>query len=137
MLSNRIGLVASRLRDPRPDFIDLCSLENGCLRNTKWQAKPGAILFHPVKISSRLYTLFHTLLRPFVSSIRVTDVIVSIGLPYHHYFFGKNFPYFTFGSNLRVFWTWDAWEPKLEKIAALAREAKIDILLVSSLQSSE
>jgi hypothetical protein len=64
-------------------------------------------------------------------------VVVSLGLPYRHYFFGKTFPYFTFGSKLRVLWTWDAWEPKLEVIAALAREAKINILLVSSLQSSE
>jgi hypothetical protein len=135
--SDRIALVTSRLRDYRPDFIDLRSLENACLRCTKWQARPGAILFHPVKVSTRLYTLFHTLLRPFLSGIRVGDVVVSLGLPYRHYFFGKTFPYFTFGSKLRVLWIWDAWEPRLEEIAALAREAKINILLVSSLQSSE
>ncbi|HEX4639162.1 MAG TPA: hypothetical protein VH170_06730 [Chthoniobacterales bacterium] len=135
--NSEIALVTARLRDNRPDFIDIHSLEEGCLQSTSWQRKPGAVLFHPVKISSRLYTLFHTLLRPFVSRIRINDVVVSIGLPYRHYFFGKTFPYFTFGSKLRVLWTWDAWEPKLEKIAALAREARIDILLVSSLQSSE
>jgi hypothetical protein len=135
--SDRIALVTSRLRDNRPDFIDLRSLEGGCLRSTKWQAMPGAILFRPVKISSRLYALFHTLLRPFLSRIRVADVVVSIGLPYRHYFFGKTFPYFTFDSKLRVLWIWDAWEPRLTEIAALAREAKIDMLLVSSLQASE
>jgi len=135
--SDRITLVTSRLRDPRPDFVDLRSLEKGCLRSAKWKEKPGAVLFQPVKISSRFYTLLHTLLRPFLSGIRRNDVVVSIGLPYRHYFFGKTFPYFTFGSKIRVLWTWDAWEPKLKRIAALGREAKIDILLVSSLQSSE
>jgi hypothetical protein len=64
-------------------------------------------------------------------------VVVSIGLAYRHYLFGKTFPYFTFGSKLRVLWIWDAWEPRLKEIAELAREAKIDILLVSSLQASE
>ncbi|HST31161.1 MAG TPA: hypothetical protein VLK27_10035 [Chthoniobacterales bacterium] len=64
-------------------------------------------------------------------------MVVSIGLPYRHYLFGKTFPYFTLGSKLRVLWIWDAWEPRLEGIAALAREARIDVLLVSSLQSSE
>lgn len=135
--SDRITLVTSRLMDNRPDFVDIRSLEQACLRSTRWQVRPGAFLFHPVKISTRLYTLFHTLLRPFLSRIRVTDVVVSLGLPYRHYFFGKTFPYFTFGSKLRVLWIWDAWEPRLEEIAALAREAKINILLVSSLQSSE
>ena len=123
--------------DNRPEFVDIRALERACLECTKWRAKPGALLFHPVKVSSRLYTLFHTLLRPFLSGIRVADVVVSIGLPYRHYFFGKTFPYFTFGSKLRVLWIWDAWEPRLEEIAALVREAKIDVLLVSSLQSSE
>lgn len=123
--------------DARPDFDDIRALERACLQCTKWQARPGAVLFHPVKISSRLYTLFHTLLRPFLSRIHLDDVVLSIGLPYRHYFFGKTFPYFTFGSKLRVLWVWDAWEPKLEGIAALAREAKLDLLLVSSLQSSE
>ena len=123
--------------DDRPDFVDIRYLERACLRCTNWQEKFGAILFHPVKISSRLYTLFHTLLRPFVSKIRLGDVVVSLGLPYRHYLFGKTFPYFTFGSTLRVLWIWDAWEPKLEQIAALAREARINILLVSSLQSSK
>lgn len=132
-----ISLITSRIMDNRPDVVDLRAVEQACLQFTKWQARPGAILFHPVKISSRLYTLLHTLLRPFLSGVRIADVVVSLGLPYRHYFFGKTFPYFTFGSKLRVLWTWDAWEPKLEEIAALAREAKIDILLVSSLQSSE
>lgn len=135
--SDQIALVTSRLRDNRPDFDDIRAIEQACLRCTGWRARPGAILFHPVKVSSRLYTLFHTLLRPFLSRICIPDVVVSIGLPYRHYFFGKTFPYFTLGSKLRVLWTWDAWEPKLEGIAALAREAKIDVLLVSSWQSSE
>lgn len=134
--SDRIALVTSRLMEDRHDFIDLRSLEEGCLRYTKWEAKPGPVLFRPVKVSSRLYASLDTVLRPFVSKIRLSDVVVSLGLPYRHYFFGKTFPYFTLGSKLRVLWTWDAWEPKLEYIAALARDAKIDLLLVSSLQSS-
>ena len=119
--SDRITLVTSRLMDSRPDFDDVRALERGCLKSTNWKSKPGAFLFHPVKVSTRLYTLFHSLLRPFVSKIRLADVVVSIGLPYRHYFFGKTFPYFTFGSNLRVLWIWDAWEPRLGEIAALAR----------------
>jgi hypothetical protein len=135
--SDRITLVTSRLMDNRPDFVDIRALERACLECTKWEAKRGALLFHPVKVSSRLYTLFHTVLRPFLSRIHRPGVVLSIGLPYRHYFFGKTFPYFTLGSKLRVLWIWDAWEPRLEGIAALAREAKIDILLVSSLQASE
>ena len=135
--SHRITLITSRLMDNRPEFDDIRALERACLECTKWQAKPGALLFHPVKVSSRLYTLFHTVLRPLLSRICRADVVVSIGLAYRHYLFGKTFPHFTFGSTLRVLWIWDAWEPRLQEIAALAREAKIDILLVSSSQSSE
>ena len=135
--TDRITLIASRLMDERPEFDDIRALERACLKCSKWQAKPGALLFHPVKISSRLYTFLHTLLRPLLSHICRSEVVVSIGLAYRHYLFGKTFPYFTFGSKLRVLWIWDAWEPRLEEIAALAREAKIDILLVSSLQASE
>ena len=135
-LSGRIALIRSRLTENRHDFIDLRSLEMGCLRSTRWQAKSGPILFRPVKISTRIYALLHALLRPFVSKIQLSDVVLSLGLPYRHYFFGKTFPYFAFGSNLRVLWIWDAWEPRLKEIAALAQEAQLDLLLVSSLQSS-
>lgn len=123
--------------DARPDFDDIRALEQACLKSTHWQAKPGALLFHPVKISTRLYTILHTVLRPILSSIHIDEVVVSIGLPYRHYFFGKTFPYFTLASKLRVLWIWDAWEPRLQQIAALAKEAKIDVLLVSSMQSTE
>lgn len=133
----RVTLVTSRLRDARPDFDDIRALEAGCLKSTDWRAKPGPLLFHPVKISTRLYTLLHTVLRPILSRVHIDDVVVSIGLPYRHYFFGKTFPYFTLASKLRVLWIWDAWEPRLKEIAALAREAKIDVLLVSSMQSTE
>lgn len=134
---NRIALVTSRLREKRHDFLDIQSLERACLQSKEWQARRGPVLFRPVKISSRLYTLFHILLRPFLSRIHIDDVVVSIGLPYRHYFFGKTFPYFAVASRLRVLWIWDAWEPRLEEIAALAREARIDILLVSSLRSTQ
>jgi hypothetical protein len=135
--SDPIALITSRLMDSRPEFDDIRALERACLECSKWKARAGAILFSPVKLSSRFYTLLHTVLRPFLSRIRLADVVLSLGLPYRHYFFGKTFPYFTLGSKLRVLWIWDAWEPRLEDIAALAREAQINILLVSSWQSSE
>ena len=135
--ADRITLIASRLMDKRPEFDDIRALERACLECSKWQTKPGALLFHPVKISSRFYTLLHTVLRPLLSHIRRSEVFVSIGLAYRHYLLGKTFPYFTFGSKLRVLWVWDAWEPRLKEIAELACDAKIDVLLVSSLQASE
>src|SRR5215468_7731392 len=102
--SEQISLITSRLEDNRPDFDDIRALEKACLQSSKWRPKPGAILFHPVKVSSRFYTLLHAGLGFLLAGIRVADVAVSLGLPYRHYFFGKTFPYFTFGSNLRVLW---------------------------------
>src|SRR6187399_643380 len=109
-MEGRTALVVSRFRDKRPDILILQNFEKNCLACGTWDSVAGPILFAPTKLSTRLYTTLHLLLRPLLERIRSQRVIVSLGLPYRHYLLGKTFPHFALHSPLRVLWTYDAWE---------------------------
>ncbi len=130
-------LVTSRFRDDRPDILLLQSLEQACLRSSNWKGREGPLLFPPTKISTRIYTILQTALRPLLRRRRVDCVFLSLGLPYRHYFFGKTFPFFGFDSTLRVLWTYDVWPGHVDSLLRIVREARIDLLLVSSQQGAE
>jgi hypothetical protein len=57
-------------------------------------------------------------------------------MPYRHYLFGKTFPHFALKTPLRVLWTYDVWEPRFDEIAGIVREARIDLLLLTSQQAT-
>jgi hypothetical protein len=132
-----ITLVTSRFCDARPDLVVLHELEEDCLAHSTWKARRGPLLFPPVKVSTRFFTFLHSCLRPLLRGIETNRAVISLGLPYRHYFFGKTFPHFTFGARLRVLWLFDVWQPRFAEIAALVLEAQIDVLLVSSAQATE
>jgi hypothetical protein len=133
----RPALVVSRFRDPRPDILLLERMEQACLACGSWKAVYGPVLFRPLSVSTRLFTGLHSLLRPVLRRVELADVIISLGLPYRHYFFGKTFPYFTADARLRVLWSYDIWEPRFEEIAAMVREARINLFLISSRQAAQ
>ena len=131
-----IDLVLSRFRDPRPDILLLMAFEKDCLRASTWTPCHGPILFQPTKASTRLFTLLHLLVRRFHVS-RTDRPIVSLGLPYRHYLFGKTFPHFAASGRMRVLWSYDVWEPRFDEIAAIVRDAQVDVLLLSSYHATE
>ena len=137
MGASRITLVTSSFRDGRADLLILEQLEEACLRSGEWDSRRGPVLFAPIKVSSRFYTLLHDCIRPLARRIQTDRTVLSLGLPYRHYFFGKTFPYFTVGSRLRVFWTYDAWPARWPDILRIVNEARINLLLVSSSQAAQ
>lgn len=137
MPRTRTALIVSRFRDQRPDILNLQDFEGDCLQRSDWERREGPILFLPTKISTRWFTLRHVLLRTFSVRSQREDAVISLGLPYRHYLFGKTFPHFALRGRLRVWWTFDVWEPRFGEIEEIVREARIDLFLVSSLQAAE
>jgi glycosyltransferase involved in cell wall biosynthesis len=132
-----ITLITSRLQSKRPDLLLLRNFEKYCAENSGWKTARGGFLFSPVQISSRVYTGLHSVLQPFLKLIRKRSIVVSLGLPYQLYLYSKNFPYFTMGSNMRVLWTYDVWEPKYDEFEALVRKSGINLLMLSGKQATE
>lgn len=132
-----VDLVTSRFRDQRPDILSLMEFEEDCLKCSTWQRRKGPILFPPTKVSTRLFTLLHVIARSFAVSSKSTNAVISLGLPYRHYFFGKTFPHFAVAGGLRILWTYDVWEPRFHEIASIVRQARIGLLLISSAQATE
>jgi hypothetical protein len=132
-----ITLARSRFRDKRPDLLLLQEFEDFCATHSKWKLVNGPILFPPAKISTRLYTFLYTVSRPVLGSIRRSGAILSLGFPYRHYLFGKTFPYFDFSYETRALWTYDVWEPGFDTFERLVREAKINLLMLSSFQAAQ
>ena len=132
-----ITLARSRFHDKRPDILLLQAFEDFCATHSEWKVVNGPILFSPAKISTRLYTFLNTTLRPILGSIRRRGAILSLGLPYRHYLFGKTFPYFDLSYETRALWTYDVWEPGFNIFEQLVREAKINLLMLSSFQATQ
>jgi len=130
-------LIVSRFRDKRPDTLNLQKLEKNCLAVGSWESCHGPVLFEPTKVSTRFFAAFHVLTRTLLRLIRSKRVVISLGLPYRHYLLGKTFPHFAVEARLRVLWTYDVWEPRFEEIAALVREARVGLLLLTSRQGTE
>src|SRR4051794_2696734 len=132
MEEQRTALIVSRFRDTRPDILLLKNFEKNCLACGNWESVFGPVLFPPTKISTRFFTALHFLARPVLKRILTERAVISLGLPYRHYLFGKTFPHLAFETPLRVLWTYDVWEPRFAEIAAIVREARIGLLLISS-----
>ena len=132
-----ITLARSRFRDKRADILLLQAFEEFCATHSEWKVVNGPILFSPAKISTRLYTFLNTTLRPILGSIRKSGAILSLNFPYRHYLFGKTFPYFGLSYETRAFWTYDVWEPGFDTFERLVREAKINLLMLSSFQATQ
>jgi len=132
-----ITLARSRFRDQRPDILLLQAFEEFCATHSEWKTADGPILFPPTKVSTRLYAFLHTVSRPVLRSIGRSGAVLSLGLPYRHYLLGKTFPYFALGYETRALWTYDVWEPGFDSFEQLVREAKINLLLLSSYQATQ
>ena len=132
-----ITLITARIRSRQPDIQLLKKLELGCKRYSTWKTRSGPVLFAPRALSSRLYTLFHYLLKPSLKSYKIKGAVLSLGFPYRFYFFSKTFPYFTRDADMRVWWTQDVWQPDYPRVEKLVREGKINLLLLSSHQATE
>ena len=132
-----ITLARSRFRDKRPSILLLQAFEDFCAAHSEWKVVNGPILFPPAKISTRLYTFLNTTSRPILRSIRRSGAILSLGFPYRHYLFGKTFPYFGLSYETRALWTYDVWEPGFDAFEQLVREAKINLLMLSSFQATQ
>lgn len=133
----RTALVISRFRNRLPDTLILQNLERNCLACSSWESFRGPVLFLPTKISTRFFTALHMICRPFLRKIKRRDVVLGLGMPYRHYLLGKTFPHFAFDTPLRVLWTYDVWEPRFADVAALVQEARIGLLLLTTLQATE
>jgi glycosyltransferase involved in cell wall biosynthesis len=131
-----ITLITSRIKDKSPDIELLQRFEQYCASNSDWSEKKGAVVFNPRNIASRLYASAHTLLKPIFSKRKINGAILSLGLPYRLTLFSKTFPYYAFDCDLRVLWTYDVWEPDYDRVEKMVKEAKIDMLLLSSFQAT-
>ncbi|MBC7759122.1 MAG: hypothetical protein H7069_09710, partial [Phormidesmis sp. FL-bin-119] len=131
-----ITLITSRIRDKSPDIDLLQRFEQYCATHSSWFVKQGAIVFNPRNISSRVYAGAHTMLKPILRKRKIRGAVISLGLPYRLTLFSKTFPYFTYDCDLRVLWTYDVWEPDYNRVEKMVREAKIDLLLLSSSQAA-
>lgn len=131
-----ITLITSRIHDKSPDLALLQDFEQFCSKNSTWSVKKGAVLFSPRSISSRLYSACHTMLRPVLKKYKFSGAVVSLGLPYRKTLFSKTFPYYALDCDLRVLWTYDVWEPDFPSVELMVREAKINLLLLSSYQAT-
>ena len=132
-----ITLITSRIRNNSPDLVLLGDFEQYCAKNSRWNIKQGTVLFAPSKISTRLYTWVHRILRPILKNFKIQGAVVSLGLPYAYYLHSKSFPYYSFSCDLRVLWTYDVWEPRFKEVEDLVRKSKIQLLLLSSYQATE
>lgn len=132
-----ITLITSRIRNSSPDLVLLGEFEQYCAENSLWNIKQGAVLFAPIKISTRLYTWIHRALSPILKMFKIKGAVVSLGLPYANYLHSKSFPYFSYDCDLRVLWTYDVWEPRFKEVEQLVRKSKIQLLLLSSYQATE
>jgi len=132
-----ITLINSRIRTSSPDLMLLQDFEQYCTQNSSWNTKQGPVLFAPNSISSRFYTAIHKALKPALKAFKIPGAIVSLGLPYSIWLYGKSFPYYSFNCDLRVLWTYDVWEPKYKEVEQLVRKCKIQMLLLSSYQATE
>ena len=112
-------------------------VESWCLEQSNWNHVDGATLFPPLKISTRVYASLQRVLRPILSLPKRSGAVLSLGLPYLHYLLGKTFPHFARTYDLRVLWTYDVWEPSFPRFEHLIRTAKLDLVLLSSLQATE
>jgi hypothetical protein len=132
-----ITLARSRFRDKRADILLLQAFEDFCAAHSGWKVVNGPVLFPPAKISTRFYTLLNTTSRPILGSIRRSGAILSLGLPYRHYLFGKTFPHLSCGYETRALWTYDIWKPGFDIFEQLVREANINLLMLSSFQATQ
>ena len=132
-----ITLITARIRSRQPDIQLLQKLELSCKRYSTWKIRSGPILFAPRALSSRVYTLIHYLLKPLLRSYKIKGAVLSLGFPYRLYFFSRTFPYFTRDADMRVWWTYDVWQPDYPRVEKLVREGKINLLLLSSHQATE
>lgn len=115
----------------------LQNFEKFCSLNSNWQTKSGPSLFAPRGLSSRLYTAVHSISKPLLGNFRRGGAVISLGLPYHNYLYAKTFPHFTLGSDLKVLWTYDVWQPNYAEVEKLVRDSGINLLLLSGYQATE
>lgn len=131
-----ITLITSKIPKRSPDLELLQQFEQFCSLNSNWKTKKGPVLFSPRSISSRMYTLFHTLLHPVLRNFKKQGAVLSLGLPYPLYLYAKNFPYFSINSDLKVLWTYDVWQPVYTHFENLVRQSGVNLLLLSSREAT-
>lgn len=127
-----ITLIKSRIDSQRPDLLLLRDFEDYCAKHSNWQTVKGVRITKPLPVNTRMLTTIHSFLKPFNKLFGQKKIYLSLGLPYRIYLFSKNFPYFSSSRTLKILWTYDVWEPKFDQFAELVREAKINLLLLSS-----
>ena len=132
-----ITLVTSKIKKGSPDIALLHNFEEYCAHHSNWKVKSGPVLFAPSGLSSRLFTAFHRILKPFVKRYTIKGAVISLGLPYHYFLYAKTFPYFTLNCSLKVLWTYDVWEPDYCSVEKLVRQSGINLLLLSSYQATQ
>lgn len=109
-------------------------------KHPEWEARLGLPVIQPLKVMSRMVSLFARILGPVLRVIPCrwpARDYLCVGYLAPHYVVYKTFPYFCLPGGLRMLWMYDVWESERGAVEKLIRKHRINIAFITSLQSTE